>query len=56
MKKTKKAQALKPRTYGNRDLAVAMQELRSSSASTPHRNKARYNKKSERQGSQRGEW
>lgn len=41
---------------GNKQMAVDFQELRRSSAASPHRNKARYNAKAERQGKQRGEW
>jgi hypothetical protein len=41
MKKNTKPQAVK---VGNRELAVAMQEKRRSSAAQPHANKARYSR------------
>lgn len=47
MKKNKRVQAPK---VGNRDMAVMFQELRRSSAASPHKNKARYDRKVKHRG------
>lgn len=39
---------------GNRELAKAMQGLRMSSAASPHRNKARYDRNDDRRNRQNG--
>jgi hypothetical protein len=47
MKKTRKPQTPK---VGNRAMAQAFQELRRSSAASPHRNKAKYTRKTKHKG------
>ena len=46
----------KPKGMGNRAMYDAMQEIRRSSASSPHRNLARYDMNDFRAQSQSGKW
>ena len=43
-----------PKMNGNRDMMLAMQGLRQSSAASPHRNKARYDRNDDRRNRQNG--
>lgn len=50
--KNKRPQA--PKMNGNREMALAFQELRRSNATVPQRNKARYNRNDDRRNRQNG--
>ena len=52
----RRARPQKPKDMGNRDLYDAMMEIRRSSATVPHRNRARYNRNDYRSNALRGKY
>lgn len=54
--KRKRPQAPKNNRHANPDMHRAMVELRQGSRTSPHRNRARYERNDYRNQSQRGDW
>lgn len=46
----------KPKMPGNRDMALAFQEIRRSSAASPHKNRAKYDRNRDKRSLRREAW